>query len=221
MKRVIPFLCLLTITISIFSVFFVTDGSASTSNPAEPPFADIPITHPSIAAITWAKENGIFAGKKGNFDPNGTLTRACFTLILHRLEGSPKPSPSTPTFPDVDPNGVHFDSIQWAREKGIMGGIRGNARPGYSLPRYQLVTLLYRYHVGEGRPVKITDGILDKFPDRVDLPSQNDYDAMAWAVTNGIIGGVRGNLRPNVTVNREMGATVLYRYNNMYGTIGG
>ena len=181
------------------------------------PFFDIIPGDPSYAAIDWAYKNSIFAGLSGNFVPDGLLTRACFTLILHRLERSPAPSPSTPIFPDVDPKGVHYNAIHWAREKGIMGGINGLALPADSLPRYQLITLLYRYHVSQGRTVNITPGVLDRFPDAGLLPSQNDYDAMAWAVTNGIIGGINNRLELFLTTNREMGATVLFRYNNKFG----
>jgi len=42
---------------------------------------------------------------------------------------------------------------------------------------------------------------------------------MAWAVTNGIIGGINNRLELFLTTNREMGATVLFRYNRDFKVI--
>jgi len=207
MKRITKTLSIMLIAILMLSMF----TPIAIAND-ERPFADIPVDHPQINAIRWAKENGIFGGISGNFVEHGALTRACYTLILWRLEGRPEPAPHIEQFPDVDPTGVHAKSLLWAREKGIMGGINGQALPTNELPRYQLVTLMYRYHRLSGKPIYIYEELLDRFPDAKDLPSQNDRDAMAWAVTNGIIGGINGRLELHRTTNREMGAVVLYRY---------
>ena len=183
--------------------------------PTHQAFRDIPISHPSIKAIDWAYSNRIFAGINGQFVPDGALTRGCFALILWRLEGCPQWKWNGPGFSDIDPSIVHYSALRWAQDVGIIGGINGMALPNEQLPRYQMTTMLYRYHTHKGRTALISGNILDRFPDRSLLPSNNDIAAMQWAVSNGIIGGMNGRILPNEIANREMGATVLYRYNNL------
>jgi len=188
--------------------------------PRTPPYNDISVNNPSYDAIRWAKDNSIFAGINGDFVPAGTLTRGCFALILWRLEGCPIWEWRGAGFPDIDPSIVHYNALRWTQDVGIIGGINGRAYPTATLPRYQLITMMYRYHNYKKLPAIIEPGVLDKFPDRTDLPSTNDYNAMEWAVTNSIIGGINNRLVTHGITNREMGATVLYRYNNQFNTIG-
>ena len=102
----------------------------------------------------------------------------------------------------------------WAKEyiekiciQGLMGGVgSGKFSPEGIATRAQLVTILYRM---EGSPS--VDGAENPFKD----VKAKDwyYDAVLWAYDNGIVGGTgAGKFSPNVELNRETFATMLYRY---------
>jgi len=188
--------------------------------PPVSPFKDIThaiLPQQSIDAINWAHANGIFNGWDGEFRPFDTLTRACFALILWRLEGSPEPKYTSPGFDDIVP-GVHYKAILWCQENGILNGFGdGTVRPTHPLPRYQIVTMMYRYHtLIKHRHAEINSNALDRFPDRNDFPLI-DRVPMQWAVTIGMIRGMEdGRIYPNTVTNREMGAMVLFRYTNQF-----
>jgi len=188
--------------------------------PRPTPFNDIvagELPEQSIAAISWAASNAIFKGfEDGTFRPGATLTRACMALILWRLADCPEPDGSVPQFADVTP-GVHYTALQWVRQVGLMNGFDGNARPTDNLPRYQMVTLLYRFHTEYfGLDGSAPAAILDSFPDKDAFPLV-DVPAMRWAVDNKIINGIGGMLLPNTIASRENGAMVLYRYETYIG----
>jgi len=196
---------------------YVPDAEPEPDKPTHPAFKDIPIDFPTYKAIDWAYNSRIFGGINGRFEPDGLLTRGCFALILWRLEGSPMRVWRGAGFPDIDPSIIHYNALRWAQDVGIIGGINGMALPTAPLPRHQMVTMLYRYHSGvKNRDAIINTGILNSYFDHFGLPSANDIRAMEWAVSSGIIGGINNYLLPYEYTNREMGATVLYRYNNRF-----
>lgn len=71
-------------------------------------FPDVPESHPAFVQIGWAADMGLFQGDgKGNFKPDGSLTRAQTAAVINRLLGR---VPGTPeqlgasylrVFPDV------------------------------------------------------------------------------------------------------------------------
>jgi len=78
--------------------------------------------------------------------------------------------------------------------------------PEGTATRAQLVTVLYNM---EGKPA--VDGIENPFKD----VKAKDwfYNAVMWASENGIVGGTgAGKFDPNVKLNRETFATMLFRY---------
>lgn len=90
---------------------------------------------------------------------------------------------------------------------GNMGGMSLTTFvPEGAATRAQLVTILYRM---EGSPS--VDGIENPFKD----VKAKDwyYAAVMWASNNGIVGGTgAGKFDPNVKLNRETFATMIYRY---------
>ena len=115
-----------------------------------------------------------------------------------------------------------FDDVKsnhWAKEyiekictMGNMGGMSLTTFvPEGTATRAQLVTILYRM---EGSPS--VEGITNPFKD----VKAKDwyYDAVMWAYDNGIVGGTgAGKFSPNVKLNRETFATMLYRYAQFKG----
>jgi len=110
-----------------------------------------------------------------------------------------------------------FDDVKegyWGREyiekictMGNMGGMSVSTFvPEGTATRAQLVTVLYNM---EGKPA--VDGIANPFKD----VKAKDwfYNAVMWASENGIVGGTgAGKFDPNVKLNRETFATMLFRY---------
>jgi len=95
--------------------------------------------------------------------------------------------------------------------QGLMGGVGvGKFNPEGIATRAQLVTILYRM---EGSPA--VDDVENPFKD----VKAKDwfYDAVMWASSNGIVGGVgAGKFDPNGKLTRETFATMLFRYATEY-----
>ena len=101
-----------------------------------------------------------------------------------------------------------YDGVKYAVESGLMNGVASDEfAPDDTLTRAMLVTILYRL---AGKPaadeeVKVT------FTD-IDADSWY-YDAVVWAVSNGITKGVTEKLfAPDDAVTREQLVTFLWRY---------
>ena len=80
--------------------------------------------------------------------------------------------------------------------------------PDESITREQIATILHRYDGCEE-----VGGNLYQFTDAFDV-SAYAYDALRWAVQNGIINGIDGKLAPQDNATRAQIATILYRYLN-------
>lgn len=144
-------------------------------------------------AVDYVLDNELMNGVGGNrFDPYGTTSRAMIVTILWRLEGCPK-AVSAPAFTDV-PDGMWYtEAIRWAASTGIVKGY-GDQTFGLNDPitREQLATILYRYeqykHGAAGALAFLPD-----FADRTEI-SDWAYEAMCWAVENGVIKGRESGL---------------------------
>ena len=112
----------------------------------------------------------------------------------------------TSPFSDVSTSAYYYEAVKWAQEKGITGGI-GNGLFGPNQPctRAQIVTFLWR---AAGSPAP--KGTV-KVPSDV-LPGSYCYDAVAWALENGITNGLAdGTFGVNNTCTRGQSVTFLYR----------
>ena len=109
-------------------------------------------------------------------------------------------------FKDVPANAYYYEAVKWAQEKGITGGI-GNGLFGPNDPctRAQIVTFLWR---AAGSPEPETRAM-----PFTDIPvGSYYYDAVLWAVENGITGGTGdGKFSPDATCTRAQSVTFLYR----------
>lgn len=111
-----------------------------------------------------------------------------------------------PVFTDVPATAYYADAVAWAVENGITQGLTDSTfGPDASCTRAQMVTFLWRL---AGSPK--ASGT-NPFGD-VDTGSYY-YDAVMWAVANGITSGTADDaFSPNATVNRAQSVTFLYRY---------
>lgn len=157
-------------------------------------FQDVPGTHWAAEAIAFTSGSGLFTGTdEASFAPDATLSRAMLFTVMARLQG-------------VETEGGEYwysKAKDWAAASGISDG----SNPEASITREQLATILYRY---AGQPAASSSG--NSFADSGEISGWAN-DAMAWAVSAGILNGKPGNLlEPASAVSRAELSAMLKRY---------
>ena len=188
----------------------IPDQPEQPEQPTEP-FTDVRESDWFYDAVVYAYENALMDGMgEGTFAPNATTTRAMVVTILYRLEGEPAVSGDLP-FTDVEASTWYTDAILWAVQNGIVNGMNDTQfAPGNDLTREQLVTILYRYAQDKGYDVSASAD-LSGYPDAGQVQTYAQ-PAMAWAVAEGIVEGMDGNLAPAGNASRAQIATILMRF---------
>ena len=108
-------------------------------------------------------------------------------------------------FTDISKNDYFYDAVLWAVEEGITSGTSDTTfSPNVSCTRAQMVTFLWRV---SGFPkASITNPFTDVSADAY------YYDAVLWAVEQGITGGTGdGKFSPDAPCTRAQMATFLWR----------
>ena len=115
---------------------------------------------------------------------------------------------ATVNFRDVKQSDYYYDAVQWAVEKGITEGTSATTfSPDASCTRAQMVTFLWRA-AGSPAPKSTVNPFTDV------SASDYYYNAVLWAVENGITTGVSADrFAPGATVSRAQTVTFLYRAN--------
>ena len=174
------------------------------------PFTDVKEGDWFYEEVLYAYENGLMNGVGDNrFAPNSATTRGMLVTILYRLEGEPAVTGEA-DFDDVGDT-WYTDAVIWAAANDIVNGIGDNQfGPENTLTREQLVTMLYRYAQNKGYDVTASAD-LSGYPDagKVQTYAQK---AMSWAVAEGIVEGMDGNLNPAGNATRAQIATILMRF---------
>ena len=117
--------------------------------------------------------------------------------------------PMTPSgFTDVPSDAFYANAVKWAVEKEITTGVGGNRfDPNGQCTRGQVVTFLWR---AAGKPIVSTNVSFSDVQ-----PGAFYYEAVKWAVANGITQGIGGNrFAPNDTCTRGQVVTFLHRAEN-------
>ncbi len=176
-------------------------------------FWDVPQNAWYRPGVDYVVSAGLMNGVgQRRFAPDQTLTRAQLVTVLYRQAGSPDPGGARNHFPDVPSNTWFTKAVTWASQRGIMLGYPdGRFRPDEPITREQLVTVLYRYN--EAKPAG--SDVLSSFPDRGRVSSYA-RDAMGWAVSCGLISGVKTAqgvlLCPKDSTTRAQFAVILQRW---------
>ena len=110
------------------------------------------------------------------------------------------------SFLDVSADAFYADSVKWAVEKGITTGTSATEfSPNEACLRSQVVTFLWRA-AGEPKAKTAVNPFVDV------KPGDYYYDAVLWAVENGITTGADDtHFEPNGICNRSQVVTFLYR----------
>ena len=192
--------------VTVKATFVETEEPA----PAEP-FPDVDENDWFYDEVVYVYENGLMNGVENNqFAPNTATNRAMLATILYRLAGEPAVSGDLP-FTDVESGTWYTDAVLWAAQNGIVNGLGENTfAPMNTLTREQLVTMLYRYAQNKGYDMTASAD-LSGYPDADKIQSWAQ-EAMTWAVAEGIVEGMDGNLNPAGNATRAQIATILMRF---------
>lgn len=149
-------------------------------------------------AVDFVSARGIMNGIGNDvFSHGGTTTRAMVWTMLARLSG-------------IDTSGGaswYEKGLAWAMENGISDGTNANGE----ITREQLAVMLWRL---SGSP-KAADSSLAALSGYTDGENTSGYaqQAMAWAISNGIISGMgNGILNPGGNATRAQVAQILMNF---------
>ena len=169
--------------------------------------------------IDFCAANEYMSGTSADiFDRNSTLTRAMFMTILAKVDGADLTEhEGKSSFADIRSDGWYTSAVEWAYRNQLAGGIGndkdGNPTFGYKNPvtREQMALVLYSYAeylnflafdvAVPDIPIEYSAPIIDT-ASRADLSVFTDSDrvhdwakdAMEWAVSCGLLGGVEETL---------------------------
>ena len=147
--------------------------------------------------VAYVYAQGIMTGSTAtSFVPNDAMTRAMVWTVLGRMDGE-----------NVEGGTPWYALAQsWAVSSSVSDG----TGPNDSITREQLVTMLYRQ---AGSPeVGVSElALLGRFTDGESVSDWAE-EAMAWAVSQGILTGDGDLLRPQATATRAQVAAILARY---------
>lgn len=177
--------------------------------PWENPFTDVAEEAWFYGPIQYVAQNNLFAGMgDGQFQPDGSMTRAMLVTVLYRAAGEPEISIPEASFDDVAPESWYGPAVYWAKQQGITAGASESSfEPETSITREQLAAMLHRF---AGTPA--AEGLLAGF---VDADEMEDFaaDALGWAVAHGIIKGQGGGiLAPKGIATRAQVAQMLMNF---------
>ena len=191
-----------TIAEAIYSALNVKN-----TEPAVNPFKDVAEKDYFFEPVMWAVQNGITSGLSADtFGATKGCTRAQVVTFLWRAAGEPAPKSSANPFTDVKQGQYYYDAVLWAVENGITTGLSATTfGPNENCNRGQIVTFLWRA-MGKPAPTNSTNPFKDV------SAKQYYYDAVLWAVENGITTGLNAtSFGPNSTCTRGQIVTFLYR----------
>lgn len=143
------------------------------------------------------------------FAPNTETTRAMMATLLYRAAGEPSVEGLANPFTDVEEDSWYYSAVVWAAKIGIVKGTSETTfEPMASVTREQMVTMLWRY---ADQPVSDAS-TLSGYADAAAVSSYS-VNAMAWAISNGIVKGVtQTTLEPRGSAIRAQVAAVLMRF---------
>lgn len=161
------------------------------------PYDDVKPGDWYYSAVEYVTVNGLMNGTGNGFEPNLATSRAMIWTILARMSGV-----------DTTSGGEWYAiAQQWAVANGVSDG----TMPNGTITREQLAAMLYRYAVSKGMVKGPATADLSVFADANSVSSYA-VEAMQWAVSTGLIGGMDGKLNPQGSATRAQVATMLMRF---------
>ncbi len=171
-------------------------------------FSDIANLQPwGREAVEYVTGQGLMNGTGATtFSPNTYADRATVATLIWRIAGKPIGN-ITGTFTDVPLNQWYSDAIDWAAESDVVTGANGRFRPFDVVTRQDLAVMLYPYAGSPAADVTV----LSWYQDYNQILSYA-ANAMAWAVSEGILSGDGTSLMPQYGTKRVELAAILMRF---------
>ena len=163
--------------------------------------------------VQWAVTQGITNGygSATTFCPDLICTRGQVVTFLWRAKGCPEPVSNVNPFTDIKESDYYYKAVLWAVENGITNGYGSDTtfNPDGECTRGQVATFLWR---AEGKPA-----VNDRTNPFTDVKESEYYfDAVLWAVENGVTNGYGSDttFAPDLSCSRGQIVTFLYRAMN-------
>lgn len=204
-KRILALLLSVLMLLATFQ-YIPTVNAADTTD-----YEDVSIESWYFQPVTFCSEMGLMNGiGQGQFAPAGSINRAMFVTILHRLAGSPDAAPNS--FTDVPTDSFYAKAVDWAAEQGIVKGTSETTfSPERSIIRQDMACMLARYLIHIDSDILRGYECEQYFVD-VDLVSDYAQDAVELMRRTGLFqGDEASNFRPLDTANRAEAATLFTR----------
>ena len=153
--------------------------------------------------VTDANGNEISVRSRGNNQYTFTMPRSRVTIEATFAEIEEEPDLF---FVDVPTSAYYYDAVYWAAENGVTYGTSATTfSPDVIVSRAQMVTFLWRAH-GSPAPRSSVNPFTDITSDMY------YYDAVLWAVENGVTNGTSATtFSPDATVTRAQAVTFQWR----------
>lgn len=188
----------------------------SGGNDSSAPFFDVKRTDWYYVPVNYVCEKNLFSGmSEHTFGPGEPMTRAMLMTVLYQMAGAPQNEMAAAdvSLTDVPDNAWYAPYVKWGVSQGIASGTgAGTFTPNGQVTREQVVVMLYSFadkYLGQNMGAGAD---LSTYQD-ADQVSTWAYEAMSWAVGQGIVSGsAEGgamNLNPQHSANRAEVATML------------
>ena len=176
-------------------------------------FEDLDYTKWYHQGVCYMIEKGHMIGIGDNkWGPEQVITRAEIATILWRIAGSEVVDYAL-DFSDVEADMWYTEAIEWAvSEEIFLGYGDGTFGPNDQITREQMVTVMYRYELDNGK--KITADFDMTTVSDADEISEWAVEAMTWALDCGLIIGTDVDVltaSPLKTATRAEVAMIFYR----------
>jgi hypothetical protein len=176
----------------------VTESTTLTIVDNSRTYSDVADDYWGADYIAFASSHELFksTGDNVTFEPETQLSRYMLMTILARLDDQ-----------DLNDTGATWyeDGMAWAVKNEISDAYNGTR----NVTREEMVTMLWRY---AGKPAADADG--KDVNDFADADSVSEYakEAMAWAVSVGIINGGDNGIDPQGNAKRSEVAKIMMKY---------
>jgi len=163
------------------------------------------------AVSFMAARNMVMGTGNGEFQPDRTITRAEFAVILMRSLASGDETDKVSQFADISADAYYYDALLQGKALGLLEGCGNNLfLPNQPIARQEMLTIAYR-------ALEKFD-LLDDYTLQSDLPGFADEGSIAsYARTaiealaiRGLVNGSEGKVMPGVSASRGECAQFLY-----------
>lgn len=175
-------------------------------------------TFDDLRSVPWAKKaieamasRGIINGtSEKTYDPNASIKRADFLLLLVNALELKGTGDSVTMFSDVASTAYYNDAVKIAKQLGIIQGTGSNQfNPNSSISRQDMMVIAAKAAKAAGKALP-AGGTLSAFSDESSVASYAK-DSVTALVHAGIVQGANGKLTPNGSLTRAEAAVILQK----------